>query len=277
MSHVIDLILNYSVYFACLVVLLSIISTVQALSLYVLIERRVSFKESFKLVSVASALNKILLTGSGYFASSYLSRNKNLPFHQAMGAFILLEVFSVSLWLAGGMFFGAELAFRMPIVFIAVIMIIIFILLWRSDRAMAALKSVAGYCKSLGLRSFLVIPFLAVSMCIRLIYYAILFRMFGFITDIVNILKIVSISFAAGYLSPAPAGLGVKDAGMTLLLKEDGVALDAAISIAVFDRFFVTAFWGILGVLVGFDLIKREIARRRQERRSAANDPSHRG
>ena len=245
---------------------LLLISLTSAINFYLLVHRKINLKEAFKLICVAAALNKLLFTGSGYLASSYFSRNKNLPFYKALSAFFLLEFLAVSLWLTLGVYFGAKIAIRMPLILV-VVLIIFGIMVWlKKDKFIPSIKNILKYFKEMGARVFMVIPFVIINVVLFIIYYFFLFRLFNFHTEMLNIIKIVSVSFTIGYLSFAPTGLGFKDTGLVLLLMENGLSLNVALSIAIIDRVIITVFWGILGAVVGYDLIREEIKKRFKKR-----------
>ncbi len=242
-------------------ILLSI-SVVSAVCFYLLVYPGLNIKEAFKLVIVAVALNKLFFSGSGYFASSYFFRNKNLSFYKALAAFLLLEALGVLLWTGVGVYFGVELAIKIPLVFILFLALFLLIIWFQRQKFVKAARSILGTFRSMSWRILLVIPLIILNMILFAGYYFFLFRIFNFHPGTLSIIKIISVSFTIGYLSPAPAGLGFKDTGLVLLLVNSGVALSAAISLAVFDRVFVTVFWGISGSVFGYDLIREEVKRR---------------
>ena len=245
-----------------IVLILLLISIVNAVDFYILIYPELTIKEAFKLITTAAAFNKLLFTGSGYLTASYLSRNKNLPFYKALSAFLLLEALGVSLWLGLGIYFGAKIAVKIPW-FIIPFLIIFAITAWfKKDKLASVLKSVWRYFKERWVRIIIIAPLVVLNTALFVLCYFFLFRFFNFHPTILSIIKIISISFTVGYLSPAPAGLGFKDTGLVLLLMNSGLTLNAAVSLAVFDRVFVTVFRGVLGGIFGYDLIKEEIKRR---------------
>ena len=105
-------------------------------------------------------------------------------------------------------------------------------------------------------------PFVGFNMVLFVAYYFFLFKFYQFTPSFIDIIKIVAVSFTLGYLSPAPTGLGFKDVALVLLLVDAGLDSRAAFSMAIFDRGFNTLFWGILGSILGFDLIKEEFKKR---------------
>jgi len=249
-------------YIIFIIFVLIIIAIINALIFLILVDSKVSFKESLRLTSSASAINKVLFTGSGYFSSSYLSKNKNLSFYNILGIFFLMEVMGVSVWIIMGIYFGAEVVVKIPW-FIIPFLIIFAITAWfKKDKLVSILKSVLHYFKERWVRIIIIVPFVILNTALFGLYYFFLFWFFDFHPTALNIIKIISISFTVGYLSPAPAGVGFKDTSLVLLLMNSGLTPNKAVLVAVFDRIFVTAFWGVLGGIFGYDLIKKEVRRR---------------
>ena len=246
----------------CAAVILLSIAAVNAVVFYFIIGGAVKLKDAFRLTGIATSVNKIIFSGSGYLLSSYLSREKKLSFSRTIGAFFMLEFLSVSLWLVLGLYFGAKLAIRIPWI-ILVAAIIVFITVWfRGKRVVETARSLLRYFKVIKNRIIFIMPFIILNMALVVIYYFVLFKFFNLCFSFIKILKIVSISFSTGYLSFAPAGLGFKDTALVFLLAEEGVTWRMALSIAVIDRVIVTLFWGLLGLVLGFDSVKKEIVKR---------------
>ena len=246
-----------------IVLILLLISVVSAVCFYIFVYPELKIKESFKLIITAAALNKLLFTGSGYLTSSYLSRNKDLSFYKALSAFLLLEALGVSLWIGMGVYFGVKLVIKVPSIIILVLAFLLLLMLWlQRQKFIKAAKNILMTFKNMGKRVPLIIPLIILNMVLSIAYYFLLFRIFNFHPGFLSIIKIISISFTVGYLSPAPAGLGFKDTGMVLLLVNSGLKLNTAISLAILDRVIVTVFWAILGSIFSYDLIKEEIKRR---------------
>jgi len=246
-----------------IVLILLLISAVSAVCFYIFVYPELKIKDSFKLIVTAAALNKLLFTGSGYLTSSYLSRNKDLSFYKALSAFLLLEALGVSLWIGMGVYFGVKLVIKVPSIIILVLAFLLLLMLWlQRQKFIKAAKNILMTFKNMGKRVPLIIPLIILNMVLSIAYYFLLFRIFNFHPGFLSIIKIISISFTVGYLSPAPAGLGFKDTGMVLLLVNSGLKLNTAISLAILDRVIVTVFWAILGSIFSYDLIKEEIKRR---------------
>jgi len=251
-----------------MIFVLILTAIINALIFIILINGKISFRTSFRLTSSASALNKILFTGSGYLASSYFSRNKSLSFHNTFGAFFLMEFLGVSFWLILGIYFGAKLAVKIPWFIIPILIVFVIAAWFKKDKLIGGLRNALNHFKKTWVRIIIVMPFVAINMALFVFYYFFIFDLYGFHPSIINIVKIVSVSFTVGYLSPAPAGAGFKDTGLVLLLINSGLTFTNAVVIAVFDRVFVTVFWGLLGGIFGYSLIKEEIKRRFKKNRS---------
>ncbi|MFH1767678.1 MAG: lysylphosphatidylglycerol synthase domain-containing protein [Candidatus Omnitrophota bacterium] len=235
------------------------ISLVTALCFYLLAGRKITFKEAFKLSSTATALNRLFFTGSGYLASSYFARAKNIPFGQTLSAFAVLEFINVSPWLCFGFYFGAKLTFKIPFV-IPLLLVLFAVTAWlKKSKIFYAVKKVTAHLKKTGRKILFIIPFAVINMLLYLIYYTLIFKTFHFSTSLLNILKITSLSLTVGYLSFMPAGLGFKETTLVMLLKDNGVILNHAVNIAIADRVCYTLFWAILGLIVGFDLIRESV------------------
>lgn len=245
-----------------IVLILVLISLINAINFYFLVDKRITLKEAFKLTSVATALNRVLFTGSGYLTSSYFCRNKNLSPAKALSAFFLLEFFPISLWLILGVYFGGKLAVKAPLIFIAILIVLVIANWKKKNRFIRLTKNILGHFKEMRKGFFLIIPFVVLNIALLIAYYFFLFRLFSFQPDILSAIKIISLSFTLGYLSPAPGGLGFKEAGLVFLLMENGFTFSNAMSLAILDRVLITAFWVILASLLGFDLIKEEIKKR---------------
>ena len=83
---------------------------------YILMQKELSLKDSVKATCISIALNKMFFTGSGYLASSYFCRNKDIVFTKTLTAFLFLELSSVAGWILLGIYFGAELAIKLPMI-----------------------------------------------------------------------------------------------------------------------------------------------------------------
>lgn len=239
-----------------------------AVNFYLLYGGGMKLREAVRLTTVAAALNKLFFTGSGYVAASLVSRNKNLEFHRTIAAFLVLEAASILPWLALGVCFGAAIAFRRPVIFIAVAALF-FAAAWKKRDKLAKafkdiLESFAATCK----RLFFIVPFVPANMLLLALYYLFIFRLFDFTPGLLEVVKITAVTFTIGYLSPAPAGLGFKEAGMVLLLTRYGLPPGTATAIALADRFIMTVLVGICGGIFGFDLLREELRKKLKKERN---------
>lgn len=245
-----------------IILIFILIAVVSAGCFYFLLYPRLNIKETFKLIVVASALNRLFFTGSGYLTSSYLSRNKNLPFSCALSAFLLLEFLGTGLWVVLGVYFGVKLAIKTPGLFVLIMAFLLLIGIFQRKKFIKFTKTIFEGFKNMGRRIPLVIPFIILNTILFVSYYFFLFQLFNFHPPFLTIIKIISVSFTIGYLSFAPSGLGFKDAGFITLLMKAGLTFKSALGIAIFDRIFVAVFWAILGSIFGYGLIKEELALR---------------
>ena len=117
--------------FFILVTLLCII-VINSLIFYILVEKKIKLFWCFTLISVSTALNRLLFTGSGFFLSSYLSKNRHLSFSEALSTFFVMEFFGILLWIPLGIYFGASVTVKIPWIFwLLVVVIFSFIYLQR--------------------------------------------------------------------------------------------------------------------------------------------------
>ncbi|MFH1772018.1 MAG: lysylphosphatidylglycerol synthase domain-containing protein [Candidatus Omnitrophota bacterium] len=253
--------------FLIIVVLIPARAILNALSFYILSQRKIVFKDAFKVTCIATALNKFLFTGTGYLASSYIWRNKEISPYKAMGNFLIIEVLNVSIWLILGLYFGLRLTARFP--WVVVIFTVFFLTaVWLKRKALSIRMKPAfeSFIKT-GIRVLYILPLAALNTACFVAYYFFLFKIFNYYPSIADIVKIIAVSFTVGYLSPAPAGIGFKETGLVAILLEGGLLLKTAAAIALADRVIVTLFWGVLGLCAGFDTIKEQAALRFKKKR----------
>jgi len=253
--------------FFILALTLSLIAALGALNFYILVSRKVSLKQALQWTAAAAALNKLFFTGTGYLALSYFSGVKELKFSRILAAFFALEFFSLIGWLIGGIYFGAKTAFNIPLVFLIVLLVLAVTFWIKKDKLKNFFESLTAYLKELGPLVPLASFFGICSVFLGAVYYYFLFGIFGFKPGLWDIYKIVSVSFTAGYLSPAPAGLGFKDAGLVALLVQRGLPLNSAVALALWDRVIITVFWLSAGMIFAPSIIKDFFRRHRISRR----------
>ena len=247
---------------AGIIIVFSLMALERALIFYLLLNRQISFGGAFKLTSTATALNKLFFSGSGYLASSYFSRGGSLSFAEALSAFLILEGLCVLAWLITGIFWGTQLALRIPAALIFAAAAVLLVFLFRRDKFISAARQLISALKTMGPRVPLVLPLVALDMVLFVGYYRFLLEFFKVCLPVAGIVKIIAVSFTAGYFSPTPAGLGFRDAGLVFMLVKQSIPAVVALSIALADRVITMVFWAGLGLLTGFDVIKEEVRRR---------------
>lgn len=230
-------------------------SVLYAAAFWQLAGRKISFWQSYRLTVVSVTLNKFLFSASGFIAGSYYSRSKGITAGRTLGVFLILELLSVGGWVILAVYFGGQLAAQaiwIVITLIAVALIVYyrrgkFIKVW--DILLGQLDVLKNNILWCGL-------YAGVDMLLFALYYKFLLAGLHVFVPPEKLLSIIALSFCAGYLSPAPSGLGVKDAALAGLLLKAGVSLPAAGLVVVADRLVMTGFWLILGLLVSSDLLK---------------------
>lgn len=224
---------------------------------------RITLGNSFKVVVVAAALNRLLFTGVGFAVSSAASIRFALPASQALAAFVLVEVFSTGPWIAAGVYFGARITAAAPVIIIGIFAAALAYCAIRGTKVRARIQQALQGLRVAGRRAAGVMCCAVFAALCLTGYYVFLFYAFGFFPGIIQAIQIVAVAFTAGYLSPAPAGLGFKETGMVYMLANAGVPVKEAVIIALWDRIIVTAVAGILASVSGFDMLRAECARRR--------------
>lgn len=253
---------KYKMIINCIIIFFSLLSItfVNSLVFWLFLKRKVSFSDALKLTCVAVALNKLLFSGSGYVAMSWRLKDREFSFYRALSIFAVFELFSVLPWLIVGFSFGAGFAVEKPLLPLLLLSAALISIIFKRDKVVAVIGNAKSYLKEINL--FLIVPLAVVNLIFGVIYYFSLFRVYGFLFNIINTLKIATISFSAGYLSPAPSGLGFKDGSLVFLLMQKGITLKDSLSFAITDRAITTIFYLILGLIVGAEIIKSEIKKR---------------
>lgn len=225
--------------------------------------RDVNLKNAFKISSSALGLNKILFTGSGYLLTAYFSRYGNLSATKVMAIFILLEAGFFSIWLVFGFYYGWKLLLEQaPYGLLAAVAIISLIIFFKRSKVAQLFSHLKLHLVEIRGRIFWLILFSVINLLISLFYYQALFAIFDHRADLASVLKVASIALSTGYLSPIPAGLGIKDASFAMLLINQGISASSAVAIAFWDRLISTFFWGSLGIVFSFDMVRAAIVRR---------------
>lgn len=241
---------------------LFLISFINSAGFYALLGRKTAFIEAMRLSFLASAINRLFFTGTGYLSTGYLSRNVDLEFPDVFAAFVVWELCAVIFWLSAGIYFGVKVLAGMPVI-LGAVLLLFGIFIWLKRRTIFRfIESFKRSFMNLTGDFFYIIVLMTISAAAMFFYYYSVFSLFNFHPDFFSTLKIISISFAAGYLSPAPAGLGFRETGMVVLLVKQGMLWPTAMKLAVFDRIISTIFILFLGSVFGFDLIKAELKKR---------------
>ncbi|MFA5363072.1 MAG: lysylphosphatidylglycerol synthase domain-containing protein [Candidatus Omnitrophota bacterium] len=232
---------------------------VNSFLLVILLNRRASLWEGIKFFSVAAALNKLFFTGSGYAILCWKMKGDDIPLSRTLPAFAVFELFSTLPWLVLGIYSGGKLAFRIPVVLPFIFLFVLISLLIARKKAAGFFNSIARYFSEISPHAFIVVFLVTLNLILTAAYYFLLMEAFHFSFGFMEAIRIVSIAFSAGYLSPVPQGLGIKESCQVFLLMDQGVSLKQAVSFAVTDRVILTGFYLGLGFLFGADIIRQEI------------------
>jgi uncharacterized membrane protein YbhN (UPF0104 family) len=229
---------------------------------WILLNRQISLGKALQGTTAAGALNKILLTGSGYALASAAFKNDAIPLYKSLASFVVLELFSVLPWIIAGLYFGAQLAARIPWFLIVIFTLAFFYILNKKKRLGDFIKNAAGYFKETRRNVLAVAPFVLLNIIAGVWYYWSLFKVFGLHIPWGHVVKLIAISFTMGYLSPVPAGLGIKESGIAFLLMREGASFKQAVSLAVADRLVITVFYVACGFLCGWGVLSDAIKTR---------------
>jgi uncharacterized protein (TIRG00374 family) len=229
---------------------------------WILLNRQVPLRKAIQGTTAAGALNKIFLTGAGYAAVSAALKNDSVPFYKSLASFAALELFSVLPWIIAGLYFGAQLAARTHWFLIVFFALAFFFILNKKKRLGDFISNAAGYFKETSRNILAVVPLVLLNIIAGACYYLLLFKAFGLRIPWGEVVKLIAVSFTIGYLSPLPAGLGIKESGMTFLLMQAGVPFKQSVALAVADRLVITLFYVACGFLCGWGLISDVIKTR---------------
>lgn len=221
--------------------------------------KQIKLLDAIKVSCAAIALNRLFFVGSGYAAMSYKLKRDDLPLHKSISSFLAVELFLVSPWLISGLYFGSKFALKIPPFFSVLLAALLILLFYKKKKAMGALKDAWLHFKSIRMNIFVILPIVLINFFSGILYYFFLLKAFGFTFSLTEILKVATVAFNIGYLSPAPSGLGFKESGLVFLLMQKDLSLKSSLSIALTDRALVTALYLILGFLFGSGIIQKEI------------------
>jgi uncharacterized membrane protein YbhN (UPF0104 family) len=157
-----------------------------------------------------------------------------------------------------GVYFGAGVALNLPWI-IAPLAGLLFWFYWNKRQKIKefSVDLFQGF-RGAGKNMAVILLLTSAGCCLFFVYYYFIFIFFKFLPGWLKILKIISLSFSAGYLSPAPAGLGFKDAGLVLLLSNSGMGLSPSIWFAAVDRILTMFILAVLACLFGFKFIREQ-------------------
>jgi len=235
---------------------------INAVIFWLLSDREINFFQAIKLTSVIGAMNKLLLTGSGYLAMTWKLKEYDFPVTKSIPVFSLFELVSLAPWLVSGFYFGAKAAIKIPVFFIVGAAIILIFTLFKIKKAKEFLIESLNYLKKIIPNIPLIIPLILVNVSLSLAYYYFLFGSFGIVFSIWEVFRMVSIAITIGYLSPSPSGLGFKEGSLVFLLMQNNISLKSSISIAIADRLIVTILYAVLGLFFGWGMFKNNLKSR---------------
>jgi len=242
-------------YFLYMVLMLVLIALAHAGAFYFLFGRTITYREALRINCAAIALNKIFFSGTGFVMAGSLAKNKNISWQKVLGVFLVLEGLSVIPWLIAGCFFGITFAAVNAYIVLAVILFGLLFIWIKREKFRKVLFDMRVHAGQIGKNIVYALPCIILEMFLFFCYYVFLFQGYALNITGFNIFKIVAVSFSAGYLSPAPSGLGFKDAALAGLLLLQGVAAGKAAMIMAFDRLIIMVFWLAMGFIAAGDLL----------------------
>jgi len=228
---------------------------VYTLIFWLLINKEMTLGKALQLCTAALVLNKFLFTGIGYAAVSGKLKSDEFPLHKSISAFVLSEMFVITPWVVSGLYFGARVGLKIPLIFIIFLLLALVFLLYKRKKAQRFLQEAAAYVRETSVHLGCVLPLAVINILISITYYYFLFDAFRVSMSFAEVFKIVSVSFTVGYLSPLPSGLAFREGSMIFLLMQQGLAFNKALSIALTDRLAVTVFFIVIGFLCAAQII----------------------
>ncbi|MCM8801404.1 MAG: lysylphosphatidylglycerol synthase domain-containing protein [Candidatus Omnitrophica bacterium] len=233
--------------------------------LWIILKKKISYWQAFKSICLIFALNKLLLTGSGYAMMSWKLRYDKLDIAESISSFLVFEFFSLLPWLILGFYFGAKITVSIPIfLWIFLLLVLLFIYIKRKT-AVKIISASIDYLKTIKSNLIFTIPFMVLNMFLSLYYYHLLMGIFRKSLFLPDILRIISIAITVGYLSPVPSGLGFKETSLVLLFRQKGLSWEESSLIAITDRLIITFFYANLGIIFAYDLIKTVLSSKRKK------------
>jgi uncharacterized membrane protein YbhN (UPF0104 family) len=245
------------IYLICAILVLLLRAIFAAGIFYILSGKKAAWFNCLKLTVVAGALNKLFVSASGFIAGSYCSRFVGLPVGVVLGNFFIAELLSVSGWILLAIYFGARTVAIAPVYLVAGILCLLVLIYFQRARGLKLWRLLRDQTANMGRNIVWCGLYAGLDMFLFAFYYKVLFLYFKLDIAANKILEIIALSFSAGYLSPTPSGLGVKDAALVGLLMAQGVPGANAGLIAIVDRLIITGFWLAIGFFVSADLLKQ--------------------
>lgn len=247
----------------------AVLPTMLILDSYVfktLVVKPISHREALKWASIVRAMNRLIITGSGYTTLILWMKRGGAELGTTVNTVILWEGLSIGPWILMATYFGGRLAPRIPLhVLLGLALVLVFFLFVKKRQISAFACSLLEANKQLGLRPVFVVPIILVEILLSLVYYYSIIRFVGCHLSPYNILRVASLSVTTGYLSPIPSGLGIREGVMAFLLIEHGFTLEKAILVGLVDRVVATAFFLFAGMCAGSKIIIETIRNSREK------------
>jgi uncharacterized membrane protein YbhN (UPF0104 family) len=244
-----------------------------SLIFWLLLGRKIPLVRAFAVTSVMIALNRLLVPASGYAVMGWQLKQGSVPLRASVPAFFLMEFCAVIPWIIAGVFFGAGIGVQFPVIFLAGAAVCAGFFIFKRSRIKEYCRQFMLYVRETRLVFAAVIPLAAVNFLLGMVYYVLLVRLIPVTLSLEQIAKIFSIAFTAGYLSPVPGGLGIKEISAAALLAAQGTPLKDAARLLVADRVIMTGFYITAGLACGAEIIIAALkARFGKSRKSFGNN-----
>jgi len=245
-----------------LAVILAASTLVSSLIFWILLKRKVHFFPVLKLFCVSASLNRLLLTGSGYAVLSWRLKMAGISIHTSLAVSAVSEFLSIAPWLILGIYYGSSVAVQIPWAVIVLSVLIVFFLILKLKHLRDFVGKVIGYIRETKVFIIISLPFVIINVVLVSVYYLLLVHIFHFDFDLLQIIRIVAVSIAAGYLSPVPSGIGIKEGSLIYLLMREGGGFQNSAVFAFTDRLIVTVFYIAAGFITGSDIIIGELKKK---------------
>ncbi|MDD5669052.1 MAG: lysylphosphatidylglycerol synthase domain-containing protein [Candidatus Omnitrophica bacterium] len=243
-------------------VILAVSALVSSLIFWILLKRKIHFLPVLKLFCVSASLNRLLVTGSGYAVLSWRLKLYGISIHTSLAVSAVSELLSIAPWLILGIYCGSSVAVHIPWAMVVLSVLIVLFLILKLKHIRDFAGKVFGYIREAKIRIIISLPFVIINIVLVSVYYLLLVHVFLFDFNLLQIIRIVAISIAAGYLSPVPSGIGIKEGSLIYLLMREGVGFQNACVFALTDRLIVTIFYIAAGFIAGTDIIIGELKKK---------------